>query len=295
MRIRSIVAGILVLGLALPGMLARVPAAFAQQPPAPAKPEQAVLPPAPGDEDTEDLVEAMRQLKGIKIKSLFFDKDEIGYIRYSLRIYLKDTQSPAPDGFDESEFLKRFSTARFEEEKVTAFVYPQFFVNSIAYHTPDRWAVWVTDSSGQIRQINQSNNVENAEIRVLKIDDKHVTLQWKPLVMDKVNETWANAHNDEVEVNTLRNTVTFTLQSNQTFTSFLMRVVDGKVKPVMIGNDIAPAPGAETAQPSPESMSPAAAQAEEKQGIMGLLNQYKTLPTDSPVGAPPPVSNSFKE
>jgi hypothetical protein len=257
---------------------------------------ETILPAAPGDEDTEDLVEAMRKLKGIKIKSLFFDKDDISYIRYSLRIYLKDTQSPTGDDFNEEEFLKRFSQIRDDDPKVTTFVYPQFFVDSIMYHTQEKWALWVSEANAAPRQITQDTNKETNDIYVTHVNKDQVTLVWRPFVMEKVNEVWAKSPNEEVQVNKSKGTVTFTIHPNQTFTSYLMKAVDGKLKPVIIGGNeaIAATAAHETDVQSTISgdIPPEAAHEEDKQGIEGLLNKYNTMPGTQPVQQAAPVAPS---
>src|SRR5690606_7030051 len=109
--------------------------------------------------------------------------------------------------------------------------YPQFFLESLVYHGPENWIIWV---NGQ--KINQDTPKDNADIKVLAIDEDKVRLQWKPISMEKVNEVLAHSPNEEIEINNLHGTVDFTLRPNQTFSSYVMRVLEGKVLPVTIDN-----------------------------------------------------------
>lgn len=242
-----------------------------------------ILPAAPEDEENEDLVEAMRQLKGIKIKSLLFDTNDISNIRYSLRIFLKDTQNGDLEDFNPEEFMKKFANAKNVEPQITAFTYPQFFLASIAYRSPDNWSIWLIDNDSPApHQITDKTSKGTGDITVIDIDEQKVVIQWKPLLMDKVNEVWERSKNEGVQVNEKEGTVTFTLHSNQTFTSFLMRVVDGRLQPVEIGNTTQQYDKNQPAAPDLTSHlnqqeSPPVEEGS-KEGIMGLLDKYKNMP-----------------
>lgn len=271
-------------------------AAPAQEPPAvaPPVPEAALLPPSPEDEQKEDLVEAMRQLKGIRIKSLLFDSNDISYIRYSQRVYLKDAQTADLEDFDEAEFLRKFTQKKSDDPQVTAFTYPQFFLNSIVYHTPTDWTIWITDSqSSAPRQITNESQAEGADLEVAEVGKEKAVLVWKPLVMEKVVEVWAQSKNEGVIVDQTAGTVTFTLQPNQTFTSFLMRVVDGRLQPVTIGSNAASQPSRPTlANPDvpglPSNLPP---EQEAGQGIGGLIREYEKMQSGDSV-PPAPAGNA---
>lgn len=277
--------------------MAAMPLHAQETPVAPALPQATLLPPPAPAEETEDLVEAMRQLKGIRIKSLLFDSNDISYIRYSQRVYLKDTQSIGDlEDFDEAEFLKKFSQSRNEQQQqVTAFTYPQFFLDSIVYRSPGEWAVWISDSQSLMpRQITSDGKNTPTELKVIDVGRDKVLLSWKPLLMDKVIEVWANAKHEGVVVDEAQGLVTFSLHPNQTFTSFLMRVVDGRLQPVTIGASPSTVPAGPTlADPDrPALPSIADEPAGQSQGISGLIKEYERMQSIDRVpgnaGATPP-------
>jgi hypothetical protein len=261
-------------------------AAFAQQPAPPVTPvpEEELL-------EEDDLVEAMRRINGIKIKSLFFTRQEVGIVRYAYAIYAKLPTATAEDKFNEEAFLKQFAVIRTKNE-VTVFTYPQFFLDSIVYHHKNNWIAWINN-----KKITQDTAGENSELRIIGIDENKVVVEWKPLYMDKVAEVWQKTTHKDIKVNTKEGTVVFTLRPNQTFTSYQMKVVEGKVQPVTIGNNVAdagqPLPGMDMEPPADlpigtpiDPVTAGQENADSNQGLSGLLNQYKKM--EPPKGQPTP-------
>ena len=67
------------------------------------------------------------------------------------------------------------------------------------------------------------------------VDKEKVIVEWKPEKMDKIVEK--DSSNGAVKVDVLGSKVIFTLRANQTFTSYAMSVVEGKVSPVTVNSD----------------------------------------------------------
>jgi len=137
------------------------------------------------------------------------------------------------------------------------FIYPQFFLASLVYRSPDDWLVIVNG-----RKITPQTIDDQSEITVTAIDNDKVLLKWKPANMAHVMEIWdkltasqqTKPSNDEntpaqmtfdtkvldkvpdvpVLVDKERKVVTFILRPNQTFSSFAMQVLEGKVAPVTL-------------------------------------------------------------
>ena len=264
----------------------------AQTPPAPAAPQPAPAGGAPtldlADEQANELIEAVRNLNGIRIKSLFLTQKELGYVRMAQRLHTKSKNDPTLSDFNETEFLKKFSSIK-NEAKVTAFTYPQFFLDSIVYHAVDNWAVWISNGTGaEPIRLTPETPPGSFDIRVLEVEEDYVTILWRPLVMEKVSEVWRSQSNDAIQVDEQEGTVVFTLRPNQTFTSYLMRVVEGRVQPVTIGNT-----PQEVANPAFSPDAPPAEGSESQEGLGGLINQYENLPKDAQ-SAPAPAQGEQK-
>lgn len=265
------------------------PIVYAQTPPV-AVPPQAPLIVEGSDEDLDDLSDAIRQLKNIPIKSLFFSAQEIRYVRMAQQVYFKKQQNPASSDFDESEFLKKFGTIK-TETQVTVFTYPQFFLHAVVFRSDTDWAVWINDDSGKpSEKITHDSPQEKSDIKVLEVADNKVTFLWRPVMMDKVMEVWRRTPNEQVKVDEKEGTVIFTLHPNQTFTSFLMKIIEGKVKPMTIGNDASANISAANnpSDPSPNNSPlalPKDQSGDDNQGLSGLLRMQRQI---KPVFSEPP-------
>ena len=166
----------------------------------------------------------------LEIRSLFFSPEETADIRYAMNIYKKNSSGRRDDNdFDEEDFLNRLTGIRKAQETNRYYKYPQFFLESLVYHAADNWIIWV---NGQ--KLTQDSPMENTDLSVMDINEDMVRLKWKPVSMQKVNETWEQMENDNVEVYKRRGEVIFTLKVNQTFSSYVMNILEGKVQPVTV-------------------------------------------------------------
>lgn len=169
-----------------------------------------------------------------KIRSLFFSTGDLQTIR-NARSYFEQTVKGIDKGnFSEEDFLKKL-------EKVTvdklgsvpqSFTYPQFFLSSIAYYSPRDWVVWVNNE-----KITQDSTLTPSGLLVSYIDADKVTFEWLPQRLDKIIDINEAGHESSIKVDLARKKVHFTLKANQTFTSYAMQVVEGKVPPVTIDNN----------------------------------------------------------
>jgi hypothetical protein len=214
-------------------------------------------------------------------QSLFFSADQLRNLNYAVNVYRKNFQGKTDvDEFDEEDFLSKLSNIK-EEQQVTRFYqYPQFYLESIVYHAQDNWIVWV---NGQ--KITQSSPTEHADLQVESISRDAVVFLWRPTDSQKVYDAWVKAdHTDMVKVMGRGSAVKFSLRPNQTFSSYVMRVLEGKVKPVTTDTQAVmtePANPPEDAAPDAlQGKTPSGEPASETssdQGLPGLIGAYRRL------------------
>ncbi len=171
------------------------------------------------------------EFKGVDgMKSLFFTDEDIQAIRNARKFYEQHLNGAINGGIAEDDFLKNLEkiNAIKSEKSQKDFTYPQFFLASIAYHSPKDWVVWINNE-----KITQDSGVSLAGLRILSINENNVTIEWQPENMDRVVDD-GNIDGGLINVDIMRNKVVFTLKANQTFTSYAMKIVEGKVPPVTV-------------------------------------------------------------
>jgi hypothetical protein len=226
-----------------------------------------------------------------KIKSVFFTREEMQDIRLAVNTYRKHFAGKNKDAeFNEEDFISQLTGMRKSKKTSRYFMYPQFYLQSVVYDSPKSWVVWINDSTRN-QKINQDTPQDDTEIHVLSINENTVKFEWRPVAMEKVLEVWEKSPNEEVIVDKFRGTVRFTLRPNQTFSSFVMRPLEGKVVPVTIDNNIGEAV---IAAPAPVRTPEAAdAAAPKKEGLSGLIGAYSNIGKEAPKpqseDSPPPI------
>lgn len=161
-----------------------------------------------------------------EVKSLFFTAQEMASIRKAVGVY---TRIISGEGSGALDFLKRLQGNDKPKETMRYFIYPQFFLASLVYHSQDDWSVYINNQKLTNREPEGSQGIS-----VKSIDKDKVTLQWIPADLQKVEDVWTITPNKEVRVDLRRGKVTFTLRPNQTFSSYVMRVLEGKVMPMVL-------------------------------------------------------------
>jgi hypothetical protein len=128
-----------------------------------------------------------------------------------------------------------------------------------------------------------------SSIRVLKIDKDKVSLEWKPSEIDiaKITTISKIEPDNRVDIDRANGIIVFTLHANQTFSSYTMQVLEGKVKSVTIRNTVADknAPAASPLEVTPknaENHADTAPATKSQEGLSGLINSYKNLDQYSP-------------
>jgi len=176
--------------------------------------------------------------------SLFFSQEEITVIHEAIGIYIR--HKLAQNDKEGDDFLSKLGahpkfTINDKPEK-QYYTYPQFFLESLVYNSPSDWSIRVNR-----QKLTQAMPKADA-IHVVAIDKDKVSLEWKPVNMEKVKEVWAHSPNDMVTVDEKQGVVDFSLRANQTFSSRTMRVVEGKMPPIVVeikpqDNNISPEAG----------------------------------------------------
>ena len=217
----QVVAVLLVIGNAQP--------AFAQAATSPAAATAAA--PAPNAGGVTPSVPEVKKKEPLPV-SIFFTPEEMQRMRAAFVAFEKSKKVKISDAENKAnDFLNQLTDS---EPKVDAplvekmYVYPQFFLNSLVFHGHDDWVVLVNN------QRFSAKNMESEELKILAVDNETVSLEWKPKKLEHVMESWEKNRNTETAVDSVLGTVRFTLRPNQTFSSYNMRVLEGKVRPVMI-------------------------------------------------------------
>jgi len=221
------------------------------------------------------------------VPSLFYSAEEMAALRDALALY---TNTSAGKPGDMTGGIPHLEGKKTLTAPTKTYTYPQFFLESLEYHTPKEWVVHINGMK------ITPDAPHRSDIRVVALDKDEVSFEWTPTDMAKVHESWQKATKSSgVSVDERSSKVNFTLRHNQTFSAYLMRVLEGKVEPVVIQNTITapsdavrsssnamspdkspsyPAPGAGT-PPGPDT-SP------HHEGLEGLMDAYKSKKLENP-------------
>ena len=178
-------------------------------------------------------VEDAKKKKIPQVKSFFFNDQEMASIRKAVAVYVRVSSGEASG--DAMDFLKRLQGGGADDKAKPGaryFVYPQYFLASLVYDSPQDWSVRVNNEK------LTTKIPESMGIRVVDIDKDKIKIEWMPTDYNKVEEVWNASSKKDPRVDVRNRKVTFTLRPNQTFTSYAMRVVEGKVMPMVV--DLSP-------------------------------------------------------
>lgn len=212
------------------------------------------------------------------IRSLFFTPDDMQQIRAAINVYVHYASLHSANSNSEVEaFLNGLVGARktlHEPQNRQYLYYPQFFLQALVYHSPDDWMVRIN------HQDFSPTVLGGANLRVKKVDVDKVMVEWRPDQMDLVDRSWDKSASKDVTVDDGNGTVTFSLRPNQTFSSYVMRALEGKVLPVAVGGANAgpldlkekPEPAV---PPTPDAGAKPATPDTSNEGFGGLINAYQ--------------------
>jgi hypothetical protein len=221
------------------------------------------------------------------VKSLFYTQDEMEQIRQALVDYAQylARKNSASSGDD---FLKQLESKGGVVSTVVPknkfYTYPQFFLEALGYHSPKDWTVRVNHQ--RITQDTKDGAAGN--IRIVAIEKDKVSIEWEPEgdSIEKIDWKSGKTSDSRVTLNSTKKTVTFTLHANQTFSTYAMQILEGKVTPITIkvaGADGVPAGPQANAPANPKQRGAAQPRTQAGQtGLHGLLNAYKSLEEPNP-------------
>lgn len=169
------------------------------------------------------------------------------------------------------------------DSKPKSYIFPQYFLDSIIYHTSSQWTLWV---NGVKYTPDEVESIEKLKLNVISPAQASFTLA---VPRDSDVNLKQPVTDERVQIDVMNRQVTFLLQPNQTFSSYNMKIYEGKVQPVTFDSvrqqsdalpDAAEAPAfnlkdiffPEEKKPDTETTKP-----EKKQGIMGLIDTYEHL------------------
>jgi hypothetical protein len=241
----------------------------------PAPPADAVVP-TPALEEAAPASTAPSE-EGVA-RSIFFSSEQLNSIKQARKSYERRISGqPGEDEFKEDEFLKKLENLVTEAPDDQPFTYPQFFLSSILYRSQNDWAIWLNNI-----KITQDPETQK-DIAVLAIDTQKVTLQWRPARMDKITDIGKSTDASGVKLDFINGKVEFTLRGNQTFSSYSMSVVEGRVpqmtlqpKNALATNPVA-MPGAPAASPGMPAMPGGAPARPDRTGLGGLIGAYEAI------------------
>lgn len=164
------------------------------------------------------------------LESMFYSQAEVNSIRDALTAYLNRAKG---NNVSAAEYLNNATEIKKIQTENRYFTYPQFFLESLVYHSSLDWSIWVSG-----KKITAEYPAIEGELKVTAIDKERVSFEWIPVDMKKVMEIWDKWPNDDIKVDEYNKTVSFTLLPNQTFSSYVMRVLEGKVMPVTVGREV---------------------------------------------------------
>lgn len=276
---------------------AATPAASPPSSPAPAVPGAAPVLTLPNGA----LPTAPEPVPNPKPVSLFITPEELARINGALAAYKRMRENQSSNAENQAKnFLNQLedkpAEVSLEPAKPVPFTYPQFYLQAISFQNDNDWMVIL---NGQKFIPNYDD--PNSPLKMVIVDKDSVVVEWRPQDMEKVMQSWVQVPigQSDVLVDSGRGTVTFTLRQNQTFSSYAMRVVEGKVQPVTVmimpdaiknnapGMPLKPAakppgpakPAAAAPEAAPPPPPPAAStgDGEKKEGLAGLNATYKKM------------------
>lgn len=195
-----------------------------------------------------------------------------------------------PNAKDPDDFLTALTRkpTTNKEAPEEPYLYPQFYMDFLMFHTPSNWVAMINGK----RFAAEDAALKGEALKVVSVERERVFVEWKPENMKRVRASWGVEQHPEVQVDYAKGVVRFPLRQNQTFSSYLMRVVEGRVTPVKSSAELddtayveprpaAPRPGNNppkaAAQPAPAKAAAKPAAAGQSTGLNGLLNNYRNL------------------
>ena len=174
------------------------------------------------------------------VASIMFVPKDFDAIRLANRDHINNVPDEAAP---QENYLDQLTQGTSGEKRY--YTYPQFYLEALVFDSLSEWSVRINNQL----YTPQSDTV-NTPLRVLEIDKNSVRLEWKPSAIDKSKGIGSNSNDDSIQLDKRFGAIIFRLHPNQTFSTYAMRVLEGKVLSVTVQDTIgAPQAG----QPAPAS------------------------------------------
>ena len=186
-----------------------------------------------------------------QLKSLFFSDEEREAIAQARVQYQERLQGPSEaDLLDQLQGIK---DALKPEESLEDRQYEQFYLESLIYHTPGDWTLWIKTIRGSEKFAPDTVAAPKNTLQLVAVNKENATFEWKPKNWAYVSKKYTDKNTD-ILLDAANKTVTFTLWVNQTMGSFDMTIIEGEATIVPIADGTA-APTAATT-PTTENKKP---------------------------------------
>ena len=233
--------------------------------------------------------------------SLFFPQEQVDALRQAVELYNQNllqrhnrpaqiAQPQQPKKQQPDDYLTALTKNKPGQKGKTPpapppvvkelFDYPQFYMEFLMYHSASSWMVLV---NGQ-KYASDMPADPAAELRVVTVQPERVVFEWKPKNMDRIRESWDGEASYNVSVDYPASKVTFALRLNQTFSSYLMQVVEGKVTPVRSAEPLPVNPNSGAAALQMDMFPPEPAEAQEPVQANGKAKPSKAIKLDGAAG-----------
>lgn len=186
----------------------------------------AELPPFPMDEmgDRQNTSPPV----ALWVGSIMFTDEEYRSLRQAISMYERRTGQKAAM----SESAGQGTTVVAREGTGVAGITPSFYLGSLAYFSPEQWAVWLNNKK-------YTKEKSTGDINIISVSPEDVLIVWQVDSLDVIAPNWRSnvaitstgsyiSQDRLVQVNNSGTEITFTLRPNQSFISSRMEVIEGR-------------------------------------------------------------------
>ena len=235
---------------------------------------------------TENPLQINLQVTSASIPSFFYSPDEMRIIEHAKKLYGRQGLGNE-DIYDEGDLLEELKGMRGVKSKrmmrvETEPYYAQFYLDSIVYHAPNDWVVWLKENHVMYKFTPSFLTTPKGGLKLLNAGPGSVTWEWHPINFERVLQTVKN-QGSTATVDAGRKTATFTLRPNQTMFSYDMQIKEGEMVLMPVPPELmSPANDEDSLLPPilPNDITSTPPGAEPEggaQGISGLLDTYQKI------------------
>lgn len=163
----------------------------------------------------------LQALGGITEPSIMYSKKRMSEIERALEVYLEQKSKGFETVREEEDFLTQLDTpVQGQEYRV---IFPNIYLSAILFRGNDNWSAWINN-----QRITSKKPENTLGITIARISDKSATIHWKPIQnKSKFYKIYAVEENDSIRYLEEDETYEFTLHTNQTFSSYDMKILEG--------------------------------------------------------------------